>query len=385
MMRQHRKFTAIARSPIPDPRSLGQGRFLVVSLLSLLLATPALAVRIKDVATWEGVRDNQLIGYGLVVGLNDTGDTSTDFTAQSVAAYLRRNGVNVDPDQLKTGNVAAVVVTSTLPPFDRPGQAIDVVVSSIGDADSLFGGTLLQTPLAGADGLIYAVAQGPIAIGGFEAQSGGTSVSRNHLTVARLAGGALIERPSPVTLEGRTSLNLLLNNPDFTTAQRLANAINHSLGGDNAAAKDATCVEVALPPGAPEDIVNFVSQVERLEVSPDTRARIVVNERTGTIVMTEDVRISTFAITHGNLNIQTTRLNGVSQPAPFSQGVTAEVNQNAVSVQEESRRVAVVPEGVSLSELVQALNALGVTPRDLIAILQAIRAAGALQADLEII
>ncbi len=358
---------------------------IVCAAIALLTVISTHAVRIKDVATWEGVRDNQLIGYGLVVGLDDTGDSKADFTAQSIAAYLRRNGVNVNPANLETGNVAAVVVTATLPPFGRPGQTIDVIVSSIGDASSLFGGTLLQTPLCGADGQIYAVSQGAMAIGGFEASSGGSTVSRNHLTVARMANGALVERPSPVTMEGRTSLSLLLNNPDFTTAQRMANVINASLNMNIAAAKDATCVVVALPEGAPQDMVNFVSTVERLEVSPDTRARIVVNERTGTIVMTEDVRISTFAITHGNLTIQTSQLNGVSQPAPLSQGVTTPVNQNAVALQEEDRRMAVVYEGVSLSELVQALNSLGVTPRDLIAILQAIRAAGALQADLEII
>lgn len=379
----------MSRRPSHAQRARGSERRPGFSLAAIaaaaLLLPSAWAVRIKDIATWEGVRDNQLIGYGLVVGLNDTGDSDADFTAQSVAAYLRRNGIHVDPARLKTGNVAAVVVTATLPPFARPGQSVDALVSSIGDAESLFGGTLLQTPLLAADGQVYAVAQGPIAIGGFEASQGGTGVSRNHLTAARLTNGALLERPSPVSLEGRSSLNLLLNNPDFTTAQRLANAINVRAGATLAHARDATCVEVALPQGVPEQIVAFVAELERLEVSPDTRARIVVNERTGTVVMTEDVRIATFAITHGNLTIQTSRLNAVSQPAPLSQGVTTPLTQSAVEVAEEDRRLAVVPEGVSLSALVQALNALGVTPRDLIAILQAIRAAGALQAELEII
>lgn len=360
-------------------------RWLIAAGLASILAAQSLAVRIKDVATWEGVRDNQLIGYGIIVGLDETGDSDADFTAQSVAAYLRRQGINVDPTDLETDNVAAVVITATLPPFSRPGQTIDVIASSIGDAESLFGGTLLQTPLLGADGQVYAVAQGPIAIGGFEAGSGGSSVSRNHLTVARLANGGLLERPSPVTLENRTDLRLLLNNPDFTTAERMANAINHFLGGGTAEALDAMAVDVHLPSGGLQEVVSFIAEVETLEVSPDGRARIVVNERTGTIVMTEDVRISTFAITHGNLTIETSQLNMVSQPNQFSNGETVPFSQNAVNLEEEDRRLSVIYEGVSLSELVQALNSLGVTPRDLIAILQAIQAAGALQADLEII
>jgi flagellar P-ring protein precursor FlgI len=360
-------------------------RWLTALALGVLLCAPAGAVRLKDVATWEGVRTNQLRGYGLVFGLDDTGDDSSTIAAQSVAAYLRRQGVNVDPRDLETGSVAAVIVTATLPPFARAGQEIDVIISSMAGAESLFGGSLVQTPLFGADGEVYAVAQGPIAIGGFEAASGGNAVSRNHQTAARIANGAIIERPSPVSLEGRSSLRLLLNNPDFTTAQRVANGINTAAGRLIADALDAAAVEVTLPVGAREEMVAFISAIERLEVSPDMRARVVVNERTGTIVMTEDVRISTFAITHGNLNIQTSQLNLVSQPEGFSLGETVPFSQGAVAVQEEDRALAVVYEGVSLSEIVRALNALGVTPRDLVAILQAIRAAGALQADLEVI
>jgi flagellar P-ring protein FlgI len=354
--------------------------------LALLLAQSAGAVRIKDVASWEGVRDNQLLGYGLVVGLTDTGDSDADFTAQSIAAWLRRQGVNVDPDDLETGNVAAVAVTATLPPFARPGQTIDIQVSSLGDAESLYGGTLLQTPLEGADGRIYAVGQGPIALGGFEASSGSSSVSRNHLTSARVANGALLERPSPVTLEDRDEINLLLNNPDFTTAQRIANAINYFAGEGAAEAIDAMCVAVSLPATSGEEQVNFLAEVERIEVSPDSRALIVLNERTGTIIFTEDVRISTFAITHGNLTITTTQQTFVSQPAPFSQtGETVAYTEDNVTTELEDRPMAVINEGVTLSELVGALNALGVSPRDLVAILQAIEAAGALQADLEVI
>ncbi|MBN1477949.1 flagellar basal body P-ring protein FlgI [Candidatus Sumerlaeota bacterium] len=354
--------------------------------LAALLAQPAGAVRIKDVAAWEGVRDNQLLGYGLVVGLTDTGDSDADFTAQSIAAWLRRQGVNVDPDDLETGNVAAVAVTATLPPFARPGQTIDIQISSLGDAESLYGGTLLQTPLEGADGRIYAVAQGPIALGGFEASAGASSVSRNHLTSARVANGALLERPSPVTLEGRDEINLLLNNPDFTTAQRIANAINHFAGDGVAEAIDAMCVSVDLPAAEGDAQVNFLAEVERIEVSPDSRALIILNERTGTIIFTEDVRISTFAITHGNLTITTTQQTFVSQPAPFSQtGETVAYTEDSVTTELEDRPMAVIHEGVTLSELVNALNALGVSPRDLVAILQAIEAAGALQADLEVI
>lgn len=355
------------------------------TLLALMLSPAAHAVRIKDVAAWEGIRDNQLLGYGIVVGLTGTGDKDSLVTAQSVAAWLRRNGINLDSRQIETGNIAAVAVTATLPPFGRPGQRADIQVSSIGDAESIYGGTLLQTPLLGADGQVYAVAQGAIALGGFSAAQGGSGVQNNHLTSARVANAALLERASPVTLEGRTSINLLLNNPDFTTAERIAQAINAAKGPAVARAADAACIRVALPPGGPQEVVPFLAEVESIEVHPDTRARVVVNERTGTVIFTEDVRISTFAITHGNLTIQTASQTFVSQPNPLGAGVTVPFTESQVDVTEEERPLAVIEEGVTLSELVEALNAMRVTPRDLIAILQSIRAAGALQADLEII
>ncbi len=355
-------------------------------LLLALWSTPAGAARIKDVTRVEGLRDNQLIGYGLVVGLNGTGDgSSTEFTVRSLVAFLRRSGVTIDPDMVRVQNAAAVVVTANLPPFARPGSRIDIMVSSVGDAKNLQGGTLLMTQLNGPDGQVYAVAQGSISTGGFDAGGGGTSVSKNHPTAGKIPGGALVERTPPTTLAGREFINLVLNNPDFTTAQRIAQAINHNFQSSLAEPTDPAAVRVIVPAAHAQSLAPFLAELERLPVHPDQPARVVVDERTGTVVMGEDVRISTLAITHGNLMIRIEQFNQVSQPQPFSDhGVTVPFANTAVSASEEVRQLAVVPEGVSLGEVVSSLNAIGVTPRDLISILQAIKAAGALQAELEI-
>jgi flagellar P-ring protein precursor FlgI len=348
------------------------------------LAAPALAVRVKDVTHLQGVRDNQLIGYGLVVGLNGTGDSqSTKFTQQTLAAFLRRNNLTIDPTSINIDNIASVVVTATLPPFSRTGNRIDVLVSSIGDAENLQGGTLLMTQLMGADGQVYAVAQGALSTGGFDAGAGGTSVSKNHPTAAKVPAGALIEREPPTQLAGRSELTLTLDNPDFTTARRVAEAINGSFPGV-AQALDNSAVRLAVPGQFASKLADYIAEIERLPVHPDQRARIVMDEKSGTIIMGEDVRISTLAIAHGSLSVQIAQTNQVSQPEAFGIGLTTPFSNVDVSVQEENRALAVVSEGVSLGEVVQGLNAIGVTPRDLISILQLIRAGGYMQAELEI-
>jgi flagellar P-ring protein precursor FlgI len=361
-----------------------RGKLLVLAVAFLLWAQMVSAVRIKDVTHIEGVRENQLIGYGLVVGLDGTGDgSSTEFTVRSLVAYLRRQGVTILPGLVKVKNAAAVVVTADLPAFSRTGSRLDVAVSSIGDAENLQGGTLLMTELKGADGQVYAVAQGAVSIGGFEAGQGGSSVQKNHPTAGKVPGGALIEREPPTSLAGRTSLNFLLENPDFTTAERIAEVINQKYPGI-AQASDNTGVAVKVPTASSKDLATFIADLERMPVHPDQRARIVIDERTGTIVMGEEVRISSLAIAHGSLVVKITKTNDVSQPTEFSQGRTARVSQNSVKSEEEDAKLMVVPEGVSLGEVVQSLNAIGVTPRDLIAILQTMRTSGALQAELVI-
>ena len=356
------------------------------TLLGLLLAIGlAHANRIKDVSHIEGVRDNQLVGYGLVVGLDGTGDgNSSKFTIQSLAAFLRRNGVTLDVGSIKMDNVSAVIVTATLPPFARPGSHIDVNVASIGDTESLQGGTLIMTPLKGPDGQVYAVAQGSISVGGFEAGASGTSVTKNFVTAGKIPGGALIEVSPPTPLEGGGELTLVLENPDFTTAHRVAQVINANFSEGTAKASDNTGVVVRIPADYTTRVPDFMAAIERLPVHPDQRARIVIDERTGTVVMGEDVRISTLAIAHGNLSIAITTQNDVSQPGEFALGETSRVKNSDVKLEEETDKLTIVPEGVSLGEVVQSLNAIGVTPRDLISILQAIKSAGALQAELVI-
>jgi flagellar P-ring protein precursor FlgI len=368
------------------------GRLLLVLLLALgAVAAGSLAaqggeVRVKDVASIRGVRENELLGYGLVIGLNGTGDKSgTLFTAQSVASMLQRLGVQVPRDRVSVRNVAAVAVTAKLPAFAKAGTSLDVTVSSLGDATSLQGGTLIRTPLLGADGRVYAVAHGAVSIGGFNVEAGGTGekLQKNHPTVGRIPGGALVEREVPMTLVENQSLAVVLHSPDFTTARRLADAINAALEGAPARAEDAATVRVQIRPG--QDVVSLVADLEVLRVRPDRVARVVINERTGTVILGSEVRVSTVAVSHANLTLQIKAGFQVSQPPPLSEGRTAIVPKSEISAHEERRPLVVVEEGTSIGDIVQALNALGVTSRDLIAILQAIKQAGALQGELEIL
>jgi flagellar P-ring protein FlgI len=369
------------------------GRVVVLGLLALAPGlcspTPALGieVRLKDVARIQGVRENELFGYGLVVGLNGTGDRDgTIFTAQSIANMLQRLNVQVPRVQLRVKNVAAVIVTAKIPPYAKLGGTVDALVSSLGDATSLFGGTLLITPLQAANGKVYAVAQGPLIIGGFSMQAGGggDKTTKNHPTVGRIPEGATIEQEVPLPVIQNQTLAITLKNPDFTTAGRMADAINRALGMDRARAEDPATVRVPLEPG--QDVIHLASTLENLRITPDQVARVIINERTGTIIMGSQVRISTVAIAHGNLSVSVSTDYQVSQPQAFSnRGRTVVTPDTNLSVQEQKSRLSLVEEGVSIGDLVRGLNALGVTSRDLIDILQAIRQAGALQADLEVL
>ncbi len=344
--------------------------------------------RIKDIVDFEGVRDNMLIGYGLVVGLQGTGDSlnNSPFTEQSIIGMLDRLGVNIRDEKLNTKNIAAVMVTGVLPPFTNQGARVDVTISAMGDAKSLQGGTLLVTPLMGADGQVYAVAQGPVAIAGFSATGDAGSVTQNIPTGGRISAGAIVEREIPFSLENLTSTRLSLRNPDFTTARRIAAAINEHLQFPAAHAQNPASVELKVPAGYQAGIVNLLTDIEQLKITPDLYAKVVIDERSGVIVMGKDVRISTVAIAQGNLTIRITETPQVSQPNAFStQGETVVVPRSEISVDEDSgNKLAVLSEGVSLQELVESLNALGVGPRDIITILQSIKAAGALQAEIEV-
>ncbi|MFQ5828070.1 MAG: flagellar basal body P-ring protein FlgI [Candidatus Methylomirabilia bacterium] len=371
----------------------------LTTLLASILSTarpgttePILA-RIKDVARIVGVRDNELFGYGLVLGLNGTGDRrqSAFFTVQSVQNLLLRQGINLPPTlrgRIDTKNVAAVMVTAKLPPFAKPGTTLDVTVSSMGDAKSLGGGILFLTPLQAADGKVYAVAQGPVSIGGgfaVSAQATGETVQKNHPTVGRVVNGATVEREVAMAFDSRR-ISLTLLDPDFTTAARLAEAINGDLADHVAQAQDAATVVIAVPEASRDRLVQFVAQIEQVVVPMDSRAKVVVNERTGTVIMGSNVRISTVAVSHGNLSIQIKSEFQVSQPQPFApQGAqTTVVPKTETTVTEEQAPIAVIGPGASIGDVVQGLNAIGVTPRDLMAVLQAIKRAGALHAELEI-
>ena len=342
------------------------------------------ASRIKDIVDVEGVRDNMLVGYGLVVGLNGTGDSldGSPFTEQSLIGMLERLGVNIRDDQVSTDNIAAVMVTATLPPFARQGSRLPVTVSSLGDAESLMGGQLLVTPLLGADGEVYAVGQGPISIGGFFAGGDAETVTQGVPTTGRIPGGAIIEREVEFELNRLSQVRLALRNPDFTTARRIQEAINRFAGQTIAAATDPATVTVR-PNTA--DVIGLLTEIEQLRVLPDTPARVVINERTGVIVMGENVQVSTVAIAQGNLTIRVTETPQVSQPSPFAeQGETVVVPRTQVEVDTGAdTQLGIVAEAVSLRDVVEGLNALGVGPRDMISILQAIQAAGALQAEIE--
>jgi len=349
------------------------------------VAWPALAqVRIKDIADLEGVRDNQLVGYGLVVGLNGTGDKldSAVFTRQSLIGMLERLGVNTrdQESRMQTKNVAAVMVTANLPAFARSGSRIDVAVSALGDAKDLTGGTLLVTPLLGADGEVYAVSQGPLVTGAISARGAAGSITRGVPTAARIANGATVEREVPFQLDSKPVLRLGLRNPDLTTARRMADAINKALGGSAARATDPRTVSLALGGRDPMDVL---ARIEDLRIEPDSPATVVIDEASGTIVMGANVRISTVAIAQGNLTIRVSEQSLVSQPEALSGGQTTVVPRTNIQVDDGGdKRLGILRGGVTLRELVASLNALGVGPRDMISILQSIKAAGALQADL---
>ncbi|MDO8587052.1 MAG: flagellar basal body P-ring protein FlgI [Armatimonadota bacterium] len=342
-------------------------------------------VRLKDVARIEGARSNQLVGYGLVVGLDGSGDSQqTLFTTQSVSNLLQRFGVSLLGAKPKVKNVAAVMITADLPPFVRPGTKIDVQVSSLGDAKSLQGGTLLQSPLQAANGQVYAVAQGSVSIGGFTAGSEGNTVTKNHTTVGRIPGGAIVEQGVPTTLNSGGFVSVLLNNPDFATAVRVADAVNAEVGAGSATALDAATVQVKAD--GLQNVTSLIAGIGDLTVAQSNIAKIIVNERTGTVVIGGTVQLSPVAVSHGSLSVAVSTEFEVSQPSPLSRGgTTAVVPRTTVEAQEEGGRLVHVKPGNTLEELVRSLNALKVTPRDIVAILQALKQAGALHAELEII
>lgn len=344
--------------------------------------------RIKDIVNIEGVRDNQLIGYGLVVGLNGTGDSlgNSPFTQRSLTSMLERMGVSVAGQNLNTGNVAAVIVTATLPPFTNQGSRIDVSVSAFGDADSLLGGTLLVTPLMAADSEIYAIAQGEISVAGFSIQGAAATVTQNIPTSGRIADGAIVEREIDFRLEDLEQVRLSLKNPDFTTARRIANAINGFTSANISKAENSASVVLRRPANYDGSIVDLITDIEQLPVQPDQPARIVISERTGVIVIGSQVKISDVAIAQGNLTVSITETPQVSQANPFAEaGETITVPRSDIQVNQGAGKLATIESGVTLQDLVTGLNRLGIQPRDVITILQAIKAAGALQAEIEVI
>jgi len=372
------------------PRHALLNRILAAVAAVSLAASPAFAFsRVKDLVDVEGIRDNMLVGYGLVVGLNGSGDSlrNAPFTQQSLQTMLERLGVNTRGETMQTKNVAAVMVTANLPPFAGQGTRIDVSVSALGDAKSLQGGTLLVTPLFGADGQIYSLAQGPVSISGFTAGGEGASVTRGVPTAGRISNGAIVEREISFQLADKDSFKLSLRNPDLATATRIADAVNRFIGTDVATTDDPSTVQLKVPASYAGGAVGLLNDVEQLKVDPDQPAKVIIDEQSGVIVMGADVRVSTVAIAQGNLTIRVTETPEASQPQPFSHGGTTQVLPRTQIQVDDSKgnKMAVMPEGVSLQKLVDGLNALGVGPRDIIAILQAIKAAGALQADIQVI
>jgi flagellar P-ring protein precursor FlgI len=358
----------------------------VLAALQVWIAPAGATSRIKDLANIEGVRQNQLVGYGLVVGLNGTGDTlnNAPFTKQSLQAMLERMGVNIRGATIRTGNVAAVMVTGNLPPFGTQGTRMDVTVSALGDSKSLQGGTLLVTPLLGADGNVYAVGQGSITINGFQAEGAAASITRGVPTVGRIANGAIIEREIEFALNRLPNVRLALRNADFTTAKRIAAAINDFLGAKSAEPLDPSTVQLSIPPEFKGNVVAFLTEIEQLQVEPDIGAKIIIDERSGIIVMGRDVRVATVAVAQGNLTVSISESPQVSQPNPLARGRTVVTPRSSVGVSEDGKKFAVVKDGVSLQQLIDGLNGLGIGPRDLIGILQAIKAAGAIEADIEV-
>ncbi len=386
-----RCFARPARRPgRPQGLATLPGLALALGLVAalLVLALPAQAMRIKEVASVQGVRSNALTGYGLVVGLDGTGDqtTQTPFTTQSLQAMLQQMGVTLPPGAaLQLRNVAAVIVTATLPPFAQPGQTIDINVSSLGNAKSLRGGTLIATPLKGADGQIYAMAQGNLIVGGAGASAGGSKVQINHLSAGRIPNGATVEASVPTPLTGGDSVRLGLNASDFSTARQVARAINAAKGEGTASARDGRSVVVRMPPGADERVA-FLADIENLPLDLATpSARVVLNARTGSVVFNEAVAIGPCAVAHGSLSVTISTTPAVSQPAPFGQGETTVVERSDITIAQQGGAIVQLPEGAKLADVVRALNALGATPQDLLAILQAMRTAGALKAEIEVI
>ncbi|WP_321447078.1 flagellar basal body P-ring protein FlgI [uncultured Cohaesibacter sp.] len=359
----------------------------VFALLCMAVLPAHSASRIKDIVDFEGIRDNQLIGYGLVVGLNGTGDSlnSAPFTKQSLQSMLERMGVNISGTNLNTKNVAAVIVTATLPPFAVQGSRIDATISALGDAGSLQGGTLMVTPLMGADGETYAIAQGPIAIGGFTAAGDAATVTQGVPTSGRIANGAVVERELSFQLASMTTLRLSLRNPDLTTARRIAQTINDLIGQPVAEPLNPTGIRLTLPKHFNGNMVDLITDIEQLNVEPDLPAKIVIDETTGIIVMGQEVRVSTVAIAQGNLTVTVSETPQISQPNAFAGGQTAAAPRSNVDVNTDTeKKLALLQGSVPLRDLVSGLNALGVGPRDMISILQAIKAAGALQAEIEV-
>jgi flagellar P-ring protein precursor FlgI len=386
----------------------GRSKFLLLIILAFILLSPydGESARIKDIVSIKSIRPNQLFGYGLVIGLNGSGDKGgTSFTIQGLANMLEHVGIHVNTSDLKVSNVAAVMVSATLPPFARTGKKIDVTLSSIGDAKSLQGGILLLTPLKGVDDKVYALAQGAISVGGFSAGgAAGGGVTKNHPTVGRISGGATVEREIPLSLKNKKELTIILSNPDFNTASEIADVINSRFGENLTEPIDSGTLKFRIPRAFQDRVVEVLAQIGKLEVVPGAVAKVIVNERTGTVVIGENVKISKVAVAHGNLSIQIKETKEVSQPLPFAPsgeaaapaqmeggvivapgGSTVVSPESDLNVSEEKNRLLLVPEGKTIGQLVRALNAIGVTPRDLITILQAMKAAGALQGELEII
>ena len=373
-------------TPLPGGKSFILRRCMaLLALLSLLVCTvPARAARIKDLTLVEGGRDNQLVGYGLVVGLAGKGDSKLSYTVQSIANALQRHGINVPANTIKSDNVAAVMITADIQAFAKPGSRIDVTISAIGDAKTIQGGTLLQTPLLGADEAVYAVAQGALAVGGFlggEGGAGGATVQKNHPTVGIISGGAIVEREIPAEIVKNNSIEFMLLNADYASAARMAEAINGVFPG-TALAKNASAVNIAVPEEYRNYEVNFIASLGAIEVTPDSIARVVINERTGTIIATQNVRISTVAVSHGSLTISIASTIGVSQPGAFSNGTTVAVPSTETKANESKTRFAVVDDFPTIQQVASALNALGLTTRDMMAIFQSMKRAGALQAEL---
>ncbi len=365
---------------------------LLISAAPILGSSPANAARVKDLATLQGVRNNQLIGYGLITGLHGTGDDmkKSKFTLQAVYNMMVRNGITINPQNIgdiKVKNIAAVMVVAKLPPFARPGSTIDVQVSSIGNANSLAGGTLLMTPLRGADGKVYAVAQGPLTIGAFSFGGKAAKAQKNHPTSGNIPGGAIVEASVPVALGNSGILQYQLANADFTTATNMVRKINSTFGANTATALDSATVQIHIPQKFLERTVPFIAAVESLDVKADSNARVVVNERTGTIVMGKDVKLSTVAVSHGNLNLVIKEKTNVSQPNSLANGETVRQPETTVTINEDQGQLVVldVQQSVTIGEIAAALNAIGATPRDLIAIFQAIKASGSMYGELIIL